>query len=781
LSLGARAQEPAPQPKVAAPLPWVDLDNKAAFAAAPAATTTPKVSDRAPLSPRPTNPTTVNSPAHTSLPGGGSFEPRLPSDRAVFGGHVEREIYAMGTTYKAIVSREQFTYVPFFGANAPQNYPVALSLSAVQMGSVAAPLTRATLRQDGDAVSVTHGTLEERYEFGADRVEQKFVVDTPFIGDLTLTLRVDTELQGDRDDQGLRFRNTLGSVGYTDAVLIDAAGNRLPMRTDFRHGTITLHADAATVARATFPITVDPVFTRWTALTNTTDQYFTPDIAYSHQTRQYLVVWTHVYSATDTDLWAVAITDAGQVVANSFTVLDGSFARWDEGRVTVCGPNYLAVASRVAAGGGQREIWGITRSVLSTSTGPQFQISAFAGDKFTPDVGGEFYEPTNFCVVWRRDWTATDHDIHYRLVDLSGTPVGAVGYIDNGPGDDYRASIARSTGRGPGPRQVWPVTWHRLVGAQSDIYGARVQWNGTLQTHFPIDIAPADDDFQACPTSLTDDIAGNRYWLVAYTTLAPGDRDIYLRVFSDGVTPVEVSQRYLGDLEQLSLFTRLLPQVRAKVDCDGSRFAIAYREDLTATDKNAYVSTVALNALGTLTQIDRRVTLTNGSLDTTWVSLVATRSGGGDSIDYGAAWDLNSVGGAVNSRIEGAIYQGATPGGGFSVRTTMCGGLMLTTVNGSQVPAPGRTIRFDLSGGAGPSLVTIGLPTSIPACPPSSCILGTTLAVVIPGTRLDLLIPYQAQLVGATLAVQGVAVFTPGGCPNLAQLVTSDTIDVTVR
>jgi hypothetical protein len=783
LVLSPRTQEPAPRAKVAPPLPYVDLDDKAAFPAAPAATTTPKVNGSAESPPRPTSALPSDTSAPVSLPGGGSFAPSLPQDRVVFGGDAAREIYAAGRSYKAIITREQFSYVPYFGAQAPQNYPLALSLTSVQMGTVRAPLARATLRQNGNTVRVGRGALEERYEFGPDRVEQKFVVDAPFAGDLVITLRADTELQGERDDRGLRFANTLGSVGYTEAVLIDAVGNRLPMRTRLQEGAIKLHADAATVARAAFPITVDPVLTTWTAGTNTTEYYLTPDIAYSHQTRQYLVVWTRVYSATDTDLWAVALTDGGQVVANSFTTLDGSFARWDEGRVAVCGNNYLAVASRVPSGGGQREIWGITRSVFTTATGPQFQISALTGDKFSPDVGGEFDDPRNFCVVWRRDYSATDHDIHYRLVDANGALNGAVRTIDNtAAGDDYRPSIACSTGRGPSRRQVWPVTWHRLVGGQSDIYGARVSWNGTLETPtFAIDAAPADDDYQACPSSITDDIAGNRYWLVAYTTLATGENDIYVRLFLDGPTPVGVALGYLADLEQLTQFARLHPQVRPQVDTDGSRFAIAYRDEVSATDRNAYVSTLLINASSGLSVIDRRVTLTTATADTTWVSLVATRSGGGDTVAYGAAWDLNNVSAPVNGRIEGAIYHGATPGGGFLVRSTRCGGLSITTANGSPVPAPGRTIRFDVSGGAGPSFVTLGRPVSTPACPPLSCTLGTTLDVMIPGARLDLLIPYLPQLVGATVAVQGAAVFTTGGCPNLAQLVTSDTIDVTIR
>ena len=60
------------------------------------------------------------------------------------------------------------------------------------------------------------------------------------------------------------------------------------------------------------------------------------------------------------------------------------------------------------------------------------------------------------------------------------------------------------------------------------------------------------------------------------------------------------------------------------------------------------------------------------------------------------------------------------------------------------------------------------------------CALGATMTVTVPGSILWLGVPCSASLVGSTLAVQGAA-FAAGGCPAFGQLVTSNTIDVTIR
>ncbi len=279
------------------------------------------------------------------------------------------------------------------------------------------------------------------------------------------------------------------------------------------------------------------------------------------------------------------------------------------------------------------------------------------------------------------------------------------------------------------------------------------------------------------PTSLTDTINGARYFLVAYTTNQTGNLDIYLRAFRDGATPVNVAAAYLGNLEGLSPAQRVRNQYLPRADSDGSRFAVSYMERYSPTDRDAYVSTLDLSPA--LRVIDPRATLTATTLDTSEVGIVASR--GSNRSDYCTAWNIRTPG-TTSSSIEAAVYVGATPGGGFSTRATACGAFAISYAAGSQTPTPGATLLFDLSGAAGPSLFIIGEPiAATPLCSPESCALGATLTVLLPGPTLALSIPRGPSLVGTTLAVQGAALISPGGCADLGELVTSDTVDVTIR
>lgn len=774
LAMSSAAQD---QRKVAQPLPRIDLDHKVESGAAPAIATPPVIGAQdAPAG------AARERIAKVVLPSGRSFTAGLPRDQVVFDDQGD-VIWVEGANYKASFTASTFTFVPYFGADAPQNYPLALSLESARLGEAVQVLSAAAPRRSGSTIRTGRGSVVERYDVAPDRVEQQFVLDAPFAGDLVLTLRVATELSASRDAAGLRFTNALGHVGYTSAVLVDAAGRRTAMSTAYADGRITLRAPAPAIASATFPLTVDPVVATF-APTNSLAHVLTgADIAFSGDSGHYLVVWTRVFSATDTDLHSMAIDANGVVVPGGSALLDNSGDRWDGGRVACCSPNFLAVASRTPVSGSIPAIWGRTRAVNGTAMGPQFQISdTEAGGKYEPDVGGEFDNPVNFCVVWRRDFSATDHDIHYRMVSAAGTVTGAVGLIDNSSAnDDYRPRIAKSDGTFPPSEQIWPVVWQRrLANGRFYVHGARVRWDGALASP-PFAVESTGSGWDPSPTSLTDSIDGSKYWLVSFTVGAFGNDDIHVKTYRDGAPPQSERQQFLYFLEGLGAPERALHQFGSRADCDGRRFAVSYVERFGSTDHDAYVTTLELTPAG-LRAIDPRAVLSRATLDTHAVGIVANRSGGGASLRYGTVWDLNTAGGAINSSIHGAVYLGVTPRGGFATRTTACGGLGISFAGGNQFPAPGTTLQFDLTGVAGPALFVIGVPTpALSLCPPASCMLGASLTITIPGTSLRLAVPHSWTLVGDTLAVQGIALGTPGGCAGYGDLATSNTVDVTIR
>lgn len=717
-----------------------------------------------------------------ALPNGGRFAAGLPAGGVLFDDACS-PIWAEGGNYKASFGDAGFTFVPYLGADAPQSYPVSISLQSAQLGAALSPLTAAASpRRQGNSVTIDRGVLVERYDLTPAHVEQKFVVATPFAGDLTLTLRVQTEMLAGSDAAGLRFCNALGHVGYTNAVLVDALGRRSTMQTEYADGRITLRAPASAIASAVFPLTVDPIVQNFSAATSPTHVLTNSDIAFSPVANHYLVVWTRVFSATDTDLHAVSVDANGVVVGGSSSLIDNTLDRWDDGRVAACGNSFMAVASRRAQSGGTRAIWGRVRAVGSPFTmGAAFQVNdTESGDKVSPDVGGGFHNAIWFCVAWQRNVSSANHDINYRLFNTNGEDFGPVRPMAIGASDDdYRPRISNSHSRdqgGPFDDQYWTVVWQRKVGTQHDIYGARVQKNGTLRGTFSIDTS-SDDDTQPTVSTMTDD---SRYFMVAYTTNNTGNLDIFTRVYFDQLTPFSVAGGFLAPLENLSAALRARDQSQPQIDSDGCRFAVSYLERHSATDRDAYVTTLDL-VQPTLAAVDRRVMLTFSPLDTQAVGIAAKRGVAGSANEYGIVWDHNSTTAPVNSAILGATYLGVTPGGGFATRATACGGLAISYASGSQIPAPGNTIHLGLAGPS-PRVIIVGTPmTALSLCPPASCALGAALTVVLPGPSLTLAIPCASNLVGATLAVQGAAFPTSGVCAGLGQLVTSDTVDITIR
>lgn len=722
-----------------------------------------------------------DNPGTIALPDGSRFEAGLPPGGVVFD-DASSPIWAEGRNYKASFDRDAFTFVPWFGSDAPQNYPLAISLAHAWLGATSAPESVAPPRRQGNTVIVDRGVLVERYDLTPEHVEQKFVVMAPFAGDLTLTLRVQTALTAGHDAAGLRFGNGLGHVGYTEAVLVDALGRRSPMQTEYADGYITLRASAPQIAGAVFPVTVDPIVRNFAVNTSSEHVLTNSDIAFSPVSSQYMVVWTRVFSATDTDLHAVSIDLSGAVVANSSSLIDNSSDRWDNGRVAAAGGNFLAVASRRAQAGGTRAIWGRTRAVGSPYTmGTAFPISGSEPfDKVNPDVGGEVENAAFFCVVWQWTKSTSDHDINFRRVDSSGGIVGSVASLDQRPMLDARPRIAKTSSRAlsiPQFPKHWLVVYQRRIPntAVHDPYlGAIAVGDGrALVVDQRLDPSPSND-IEPSVTPMTDD----GHFLVAFTTNRSGNLDILTYVFTYNPTLRLVSGRFLADAENLPPTHRARDQSRPQVDSDGCRFAVSYLERLSTTDRDAFVTTLHLTP--TLAAVEARVELTSSSLDTQSVSLVANRTGEGN--EYGIVWDHNATTNPVNSSIQGAIYQGVTPGSGFATRATGCGGLSISFAAGSQVPAPGNTIRFDLSGALEQSIFIVGAPmTAMQLCPPASCALGVAMATVRPGPSLSFTIPCSSRLVGATLAVQGVALASQGGCASLGQLVLSNTVDTTIR
>ncbi|MFM7282794.1 MAG: hypothetical protein ACKO32_13555, partial [Planctomycetia bacterium] len=88
-------------------------------------------------------------------------------------------IWARGSSYKASFDRDGFTFVPFFGSQAPRNFPLHFRLASIEAGDTALLIeSSAPAELDGRRITYARGPVIERYDLAFEQVEQSFVIDT---------------------------------------------------------------------------------------------------------------------------------------------------------------------------------------------------------------------------------------------------------------------------------------------------------------------------------------------------------------------------------------------------------------------------------------------------------------------------------------------------------------------------------------------------------------------------------------------------------------------------
>jgi hypothetical protein len=176
-------------------------------------------------------------------------------------------LWAAGRDYKASF-HDGMTFVPYLGGNYPHNQPLAWRTTSVRVGEVEllTPGRVPTLRHDDYQVRYDHGRVIETYDVLVEGLEQRFVLaERPrAAGALRIQGALTTALWSpvvESAHQGLVFHDAEGRsiLGYGKATAIDADGDRFAMTTSQADGVITLTLAADDLARADFPLVVDPL------------------------------------------------------------------------------------------------------------------------------------------------------------------------------------------------------------------------------------------------------------------------------------------------------------------------------------------------------------------------------------------------------------------------------------------------------------------------------------------------------------------------------------------
>lgn len=552
-------------------------------------------------------------------------------------------VWARGGDYKASFGPEGATFIPFLGSDAPRNFPVRFTLSAVRVAGRTLAIEREGLVERHDArVSIDRGSVDEVYDLSTSSLEQTIVVESlPERGALTVDVAFETELVASAVDGTIQFRNELGGVDYGRVTVLDARGARFETSAQIVDHALRIDVPADFVESATLPLRIDPYVLTSTVAAGALDEYYS-DISYDVTNNTWCVAYEYAYSGSDHDVYTLTFDAAGVQVPFLVGYVDLTTDWWTLPKIANnnLADNYLVVANVYPAAGGNSYVRGRIVAAVSAFTGAQFTISGTeTGLKYWVDVGGDpaLAGPTYYCVVWQRNFSSTDTDIHGRLVGSDGSLIGpGTILIEDSSGTlDLFPRISKTDGNAPYSTQEWNLVWQRLDSSQneSDVYGAQIHWDGTITTPtFPISNY-LNDEAAPVASSPLDRASGPRPWMAVFVMTIGTDQDLYTSVLLNG-TPVLAQD--LSALEGTNLTEN---QTQPEVDSDGERFVVGFSEVFGGNplDVDTYVS--AFEYLeGALSVAEGHVNYDYTGYASFFPRVASQRSSGGTRGRFGVTW-----------------------------------------------------------------------------------------------------------------------------------------------
>ncbi|MCA8975328.1 MAG: hypothetical protein KDC98_11445, partial [Planctomycetes bacterium] len=686
--------------------------------------------------------------------------PRLPAPTAAELGAIalplgidepgDGSIYAAGARYKASFGNDGATFIPFFGSDAPRNYPIHFRVAAATVGSAALAIGHTDPIRDGEEIRFEHRDFDELYRVSRDGIEQLFRFEQlEQRGEIRLRIAADGELAADSVADGIRFANRHGAVEYGVAKAIDGRGRELMLDTSFVDGAIQLTVPGSFVAAATMPLWIDPLISTTQTAHNSTYQVLNTDIAFDNSPGEHVLSWSYVYSATDTDARILRF-DAAMTPIGSSQIIDITSSRWMNARVANLNQpsKFLIVGSLQNSG----STWAAGRIASASANGTPGAITAAfdienPSSPFSPlyevhdvDVGGDasLSAPTYWTVVFR-GVTAID-SVYCRQVRSDGTLVSSVPtQLSIGPGCQ-NPCISKCNGVNQSSTQVWGVAWYQAAMLMT----ATIGWNGSI-LGAALAHGPAYGGFDI--SSPTDHHNGGRELLLTWEQPTAVGLDMHVRAKVLTHTNVPITSHIDVSLALPNGHTSGYQMRRPAVDCDGTRYALALEYVFPNQLTDIYVATL-MRSGGSIAVHDYAPTATTVDFEQR-PSVVAKRSGYGPDLDYTVAWvhDLTNN----QHALEFNRYRGHANFNRFTTRSTGCGGLFATS---SGETALGHSFDLTLANAGALCGWIAGAPLSlpVPGCP--GCTQGAS-SNVIRGSQLNVLVPTNATLVGVTLAFQG--------------------------
>lgn len=670
--------------------------------------------------------------------------------------------WAAGADWKASFGPAGFTFVPFFGATAPRNFPVHFAIESVHVGGRPLPFAREVLAtRDGDRFEYPRGAVRERYDLSLPHVEQTILVDAQRPGDVEVVLTVVSQLTEDASQPGVQFRNEFGQVDYGAAFLV-RDGERLPLTTTWARDRLTLHVPAA--LRGAGPVVIDPMVNTHTSTIGLPHPAEAPDIGWDETNQIWLGVFQYAYSSTDIDMTTQMFDSSGAPLGGSQRAVDLTSASAVNGRIAnqrqsqrfavVCEVSDATVA------GGRPQVYVAVRDAnpAGAITGRVILSDPAGANQATlPDVGGDpgSSNGSNFAVVWLGD----PGQIWMRRVTPAGTALGASPQqIISHSSTFHNLRLSKSNGRGRIANPTWLMTCSQFV-----------------QGHHEIMLMPIDPQSgPGQPFTATTGVTDSRYPSVSDPVLTPTNDAVFVVSYERQV-PAQARAIVYRPSTQTVLSDRDLTPIGVgpfwvRVQTDGVRFACTSSPDGSTINLATLAHDFATNQW---TSQDGPYPLPGSPYAP---QIASAASSGGLAADFAAVYiDTNQFGGRMNV----TLYRAHAPGQVFAFASTGCNGLSITWTS---YPLLGTTIGFPVTGhGADLPGVAFGAANQNPFPLCGSCQLGLRLDVPMQfflTSQLDVVIPPRPSLVGAEFAVQSFAL---GSGPCLGGLTLGDTLWVTVK
>jgi hypothetical protein len=281
------------------------------------------------------------------------------------------------------------------------------------------------------------------------------------------------------------------------------------------------------------------------------------------------------------------------------------------------------------------------------------------GDQHDPVIGGDMTVSavgiTTFFVVWQRELSAANSDIHARHVQGSGGLVAgsiqslAGGALDN----DTHPAISKTNGIGTSSGRTWTIAFeHEITSTNHDIRGALVRADGVVTaTEFDIATTATDEREPAAAELLTDHGAG-RPWLLAY------EFGSSLRLAALNLTSVQ---------DTLDLTPSLFSSFgEPDVTSDGRLWQFAFRSSsgvFPSIDRNVQASTASFIA-GELTLAEPVTNIASSTLFDATNPRIASTFGSPNAFRTYIAYQTESA--SNLSDIEAGVYDSPITAGDFN-------------------------------------------------------------------------------------------------------------------